>query len=114
MICKVLSSRFRKEAGQVIGLYQNSVAEGKQIIDVVIKVGEYGVICKLDVEKAYDHVDWSSHLCVGENANCGGRKWLTISISTHKYFILVNVGVFPLFRGPLSRVSSLVWRDNFL
>lgn len=43
--------------------------EGRQILDVVLvankvidsilKSNEGAVMCKLDIEKAYDHVDWS-------------------------------------------------------
>ena len=43
--------------------------EGRQILDVVLvanevtnsilKSNEGAVMCKLDIEKAYDHVEWS-------------------------------------------------------
>lgn len=49
--------------------------EGRQILDAVLiaykaidsilKNNECGLLCKLDIEKAYDHVDWSFLLMEG-------------------------------------------------
>lgn len=30
-----------------------------ECIDARLKVGKSGVICKIDLEKTYDHVNWS-------------------------------------------------------
>jgi hypothetical protein len=54
-----------------------------------------GVICKLDVEKAYDHVNWNFLLYLLER--CGfslkWRRWISYCISTIRYSILINGGL---------------------
>ena len=47
---------------------QNAFVEGRQILDATLIANEVvdallwrkesGVLCKLDIEKAYDHLDW--------------------------------------------------------
>ena len=55
--------------GNVVSKAQGAFVEGRQIlnavlianeaIDSVLKNNENGIMCKLDIEKAYDNVDWS-------------------------------------------------------
>ena len=62
-LTKVLANRLRK----VVSKAQGAFVEGRQILDAVLiaieaidsilKKNEYGILCKLDIEKAYDHVD---------------------------------------------------------
>lgn len=50
------------------------------------------VLCKLDIEKAYDHVDWSFLLSVMGMMGFGEKwlRWMQWCISTSSFSILVN------------------------
>ena len=74
LLAKVLANRIKKVIGKVISESQNAFVEGRQILDVVLITNEVvdsrlkdnvgGVLCKLDIEKAYDHVSWSFFMAV--------------------------------------------------
>ena len=54
---------------KVVSRAQNAFVEGRQILDAVLianeaidsmlKRNENGLLCKLDMEKAYDHISWN-------------------------------------------------------
>ena len=62
----VLVNKLKKVVGKVVSKSLNAFVEGRQIlnatliasdvIDFVLKSDVYGVMCKLDIEKAYDDV----------------------------------------------------------
>ena len=68
LLAKVLANRLKKVVGKVVSTYQNAFIEGRQIIDASLIVNELidhwkkkmmkAVVCKLDIEKAYDNLNW--------------------------------------------------------
>ena len=73
-LAKVLVNWLKLIVGKVVSKAQNAF-EGRQIVDValvanevidsILKSNEGAVLCKLDIEKAYDHMDWSFLLVMG-------------------------------------------------
>ncbi|RVW37600.1 hypothetical protein CK203_073990 [Vitis vinifera] len=70
-LAKVLVNWLKLIVGKVVSKAQNAF-EGRQIVDValvanevidsILKSNEGAVLCKLDIEKAYDHMDWVGSL----------------------------------------------------
>ena len=67
LLAKVLANRIKKVVGKVVSSAQNAFVEERQILDAalianeaidsMLKRNESGALCKLDIEKAYDHLN---------------------------------------------------------
>ena len=114
ILAKVLANRIKRVLGKVISPVQSAFVEGRQILDAVlivneavdsiIKRKESGLACKLDIEKAYDHLSWEFLTQVMEKMGFGTRwvSWVKWCISTASFSIMVNgtpVGFFQSSRG---------------
>ena len=63
-----------------------------EAIDSVLKNNESGILCKLDIEKVYDKVDWNFILTVMQKMDFGEKwiRWIKWCISTASFSVLVN------------------------
>lgn len=82
----------------------DAVMIANEAVDSRLKQKKRGILCKLDIEKAYDHVYWSYLLNLLEMMGFG-QKWLkriNYCISTVGFLVLVNsspAGFFQTQRG---------------
>ena len=68
ILSKVLANRIKRVMDKVISKSQNAFVEGRRILDAVLIANEIvdstmrrkesGLVCKLDIEKAYDSINW--------------------------------------------------------
>ena len=110
LLAKVLTNRLKKVMGKVVSSTQNAFVEGRQILDAalianevinsLLKRKESGVLCKLDLEKAYDCINWDFLLSVMQRMGFGEKwvGWIRWCISTALFSVLVNGSPTGFFR----------------
>lgn len=71
-----------------------------EVVDGVVSKGEEGVLCKLDMEKAYDHVYWDFVDYMLERLELAGKwkKWMKACITIASFVVIVNGGPSSFFR----------------
>ena len=110
LLAKVLTNRLKKVVRKVVSSTQIAFVEGRQILDAalianevidsLLKKKESGVLCKLDLEKAYDHINWAFLLSVLQKMGFGEKwaGWIRWCISTASFSVLVNGSPTGFFR----------------
>ena len=114
LLAKVLANRLKKVLDKVVSGDQNAFVRGKHILDASLianevidfwhKRNEKGLICKLDIEKAYDSINWNFFMKGLFKMGFGSRwmEWIWWCISTAKFSVMINgvpVGFFSNSKG---------------
>ena len=102
LLAKVLANRLKKVVGNVVSTSQNAFVRGRQILDTSLianevidswqKRKEKDLICKLDIEKAYDNINWKFLLKVLQKMGFGSKwlGWTWSCLFSAKFSVLVN------------------------
>ena len=102
LMAKVLANRLKRVLNKVVAPTQNAFVMGRQILDASLianevidswkKRKEKGLICKLDIEKAYDSINWQFLLKTLHKMGFGSKwvGWMWSCISSAKFSVLVN------------------------
>jgi hypothetical protein len=102
IIAKVLANKLKGVLNKVISKTQSVFIKRRQILDPILianeslnsrrRLGEPSILCKMDVEKAYDHVNWDFLLYRLKRCGFGAKwcSWISFCISSVRFSVLVN------------------------
>ncbi|XP_038704727.1 uncharacterized protein LOC120000673 [Tripterygium wilfordii] len=102
IVSKVLATRLKKVLSLVISETQSAFCKGRQIMDSILVANEIvhrmkkrrkkGLLLKLDMEKAFDSVNWNylDKVMLEMGFGARWRNWIRECISSAKVSVLVN------------------------
>ena len=102
LMAKVLANRLKRVLNKVVSADQNAFVRRRQILNTSLianevvdywqKRKEKGLVCKLDIEKAYDNISWSFLMKVLKKMGFGScwMDWMWWCFSTAKFSVLIN------------------------
>ena len=100
ILAKVLAPRLRGVVDNVVSPSQHAFVHGRHIMDAFLIANEFidyylrtnlsGILCKLDIEKAYDHVSWEFVMAILEKM-CFPSKWRSWIFFLHLHCSLLSI-----------------------
>ena len=110
LLAKVHANRLKLVIGEVIFDSQQAFIQGRQILDIVLIASEAfdsrlkdntpSLLFKMDIEKAFDHVNWDFLMDVMSKMGFGHRwiNWMEWCCSTATFSIPINGSPLGFFR----------------
>ena len=70
----------------------DAVLIANEAVDSILRGKEKEILCKLDIEKAYDHIRWDFLMQMLERIGFGSKwiRWINGCISTESFSVLIN------------------------
>lgn len=70
----------------------DAILMANELVDSRVRSNAPAILCKLDIQKAYDHLNWMFLLETLFKRGFGARwlRWMKCCISTVKFSVLVN------------------------
>ena len=102
LLPKVLTNRLKKVISNVVSPTQYAFVDGRHILDAslidnevinsTLKNKDKGVLCKLDIEKAYDHLNWDFLFSIMDRMGFGKKwfDWIRWCVTSASFLVLVN------------------------
>ncbi|WMV54824.1 hypothetical protein MTR67_048209 [Solanum verrucosum] len=102
IIAKLITERMKIVMGRLINEHQMAFLKDRQIMDASLLANELvdsrvkqkisGILCKLDIEKACDHVKWNDLFKVLSDMGFGRKwvNWIKFFVSTVTFSIIIN------------------------
>ncbi|XP_026398230.1 uncharacterized protein LOC113294010 [Papaver somniferum] len=109
IIAKVLDTRLKLVMDKLISPVQCAYIEGRQIIDGTLianelvdsrlRSGNAGIVCKIDLEKDFDRINWKYLDFVLKQMGFSRKlcNWLNFCYSTSSFSVLINGSPFGYF-----------------
>lgn len=135
LLAKVIACRMEAIMNYIVSPSQCAFVRGRQMLDCSLVANEWidhwartkreGIICHIEMEKGYDHVNWSFLDWVLDQMGFGSkwRFWIRIHLNSGSYSLLVNGTSTGINRGqwgiqqgdPISPFcSTSLWRSSAL
>jgi hypothetical protein len=96
IVVKILVNMLKMVLEKIISKSQNTFIRCRQILDPILIVneclnsrmrsGNSGVICKMDLEKAYDHINWNFLLHMLRRCGIGALGWHIVFLGFGEQF----------------------------
>ncbi|XP_026383952.1 uncharacterized protein LOC113279473 [Papaver somniferum] len=102
IMSKVLSERFKLPLPRIIPQQQSAFVKKRQILDGVLianelidsrlRSGKSGILCKIDFEKSFDHVNWDflEEIFILMGFGDKWRRWIRCCVEYVKFSVLIN------------------------
>lgn len=96
IVSKVLAERFKTALHSIISSKKRQIFDGvlvaNELIDSRIRSGKPGLFCKIDFEKAFDHVNWDFLDEILEKMGFGTkwRSWVKYCVEYVRFSVIIN------------------------